>query len=236
MNKSYPSQHNSRITRTVLQAALFGLMVNLVIGQTEFQVTNSGTSAYLIDGVANPSLVFMRDSTYIFHVNAPGHPFWIKTVQSTGSGNAYNNGVTGNGVQQGDLVFTVPADAPDQLYYNCEFHVNMTGDITVNTTVSVSGTDPLPRTFSLQQNFPNPFNPVTTIQYRIPARAPVELIIYDLSGKRLRTLVNTVQEVGVQTAFWDGKNEQGQVVAAGVYVYHLQVGGNVESRRMTLLK
>jgi len=210
--------------------------MNVVMGQTEFQVTNSGTSAYLIDGVANPSLVFMRDSTYIFHVNTPGHPFWIKTVQSTGTGNAYNNGVTGNGVQQGNLVFTVPSDAPDQLYYNCEFHVNMTGSITVNTVVSVAGADPLPRAFSLGQNFPNPFNPVTTIQYRIPDRAPVELVIYDLSGKRLRTLVKATQEQGIRTVTWDGRNEQGGVMATGVYVYRLQAGSYVQSKKMILLK
>jgi len=236
MKKSYAPYGITKSERHFLGIALLGFMFHLVIAQTEFQVTNSGTSAYLIDGVANPSLVFMRDSTYIFHVNAPGHPFWIKTVQSTGTGNAYNNGVTGNGVQQGDLVFTVPSDAPDQLYYNCEFHVNMTGGITVNTVVSVNETDPLPQTFSLQQNFPNPFNPVTTIQYRVPGRTQVELAIYDLTGKKLKTLVNTTQESGIKTITWDGKDNRGQTVAAGVYVYRLQAGDYVETKKMVLLK
>ncbi len=236
MNKRYIASRSSRIARPFLGVALLGFIFNLVIAQTEFQVTNSGTSAYLIDGVANPSLVFMRDSTYIFHVNAPGHPFWIKTVQSTGTGNAYNNGVTGNGVQQGDLVFTVPSDAPDQLYYNCEFHVNMTGGITVTTVVSVNETSPLPQTFSLQQNFPNPFNPGTLIQYQIPARTQVELVVYDLSGKKVRTLVNATQESGMKTVTWNGKDEQGRSVAAGVYVYRLQAGGYMETKKMVLLK
>ena len=236
MLNGYTSNHNSIVSRSLLWTTLLGVTVNFVVAQTEFQVTNSGASAYLIDGVANPSLVFMRDSTYIFHVNAPGHPFWIKTVQSTGTGNAYNNGVTGNGVQQGDLVFTVPSDAPDQLYYNCEFHASMTGDITVNTAVSVNGTDPLPHTFALEQNFPNPFNPVTTIQYRLPKRTQVELAVYDIAGKKLRTLINATQRGGLQTVTWDGKDEHGRMVAAGVYFYHLKAGGYTESRKMVLLK
>ena len=60
-------------------------------------VTNQGSSSYLIDGVADPTLTLCRGSTYTFAVNATGHPFYIKTVASTGTGNAYNTGVTGNG-------------------------------------------------------------------------------------------------------------------------------------------
>jgi hypothetical protein len=92
-------------------------------------VTNSGTMAYVIDRMSNPSLTLCRGSTYTFAVNAPGHPFYIKTVQSTGTGNAYSSGVTGNGAASGDVVFVVPADAPNTLYYNCSLHTMMTGTI-----------------------------------------------------------------------------------------------------------
>ena len=98
---------------------------------TEFQVINNGSSSYLIDAQNNPDITLQRDSTYIFHISAPGHPFWIKTAKSTGTGNAYNVGVTGNGTWQGDVQFTVPSDAPDQLFYNCQFHSPMTGTITI---------------------------------------------------------------------------------------------------------
>jgi len=96
-----------------------------------FTVTNSGASAYAIDGVNNSSLTLIRGFTYNFSVNASGHPFWIKTAQVTGTGNAYSNGVTNNGTAVGTITFTVPYDAPDTLYYICQFHSSMTGVINI---------------------------------------------------------------------------------------------------------
>jgi len=92
-------------------------------------VVNSGMTAYLIDQVANPDLTFCRGNTYGFAVNAPGHPFYVKTVQGTGTGNAYGNGVTGNGATSGDVTFVVPAGAPATLFYDCSLHAAMTGTI-----------------------------------------------------------------------------------------------------------
>jgi flagellar hook assembly protein FlgD len=64
----------------------------------------------------------------------------------------------------------------------------------------------------------------------------VELVVYDLSGKKVRTLVNATQESGMKTVTWNGKDEQGRSVAAGVYVYRLQAGGYMETKKMVLLK
>jgi hypothetical protein len=97
--------------------------------QGTLTVTASGMTAYLIDGMSNPSLTFCRGTTYTFAVNAPGHPFYIKTVQGTGTDNAYSSGVTGNGATSGDVVFAVPADAPATLFYDCSIHAAMTGTI-----------------------------------------------------------------------------------------------------------
>ena len=93
------------------------------------QVMNSAMTAYMIDGVANPDLTFCRGTSYVFAVNAPGHPFYVKTVKSTGTGNAYSSGVTGNGATSGDLTFAVPSDAPDTLFYDCSIHAAMAGTI-----------------------------------------------------------------------------------------------------------
>jgi hypothetical protein len=95
------------------------------------QVVNSGMTAYLIDGVSNPTLTFCRGTSYVFAVNAPGHPFYIKTVQSTGTGNAYSSGVTGNGASTADVTFVVPADAPATLFYDCSIHAAMSGRIDI---------------------------------------------------------------------------------------------------------
>jgi hypothetical protein len=108
-------------------------------GNTEsktYEVTNSGASAYIFNGEglsdsSNPNFTFKRGSTYTLNVNTPGHPFLLKSVQGTGSSNIYNAGVANNGAVSGTITFTVPADAPDTLYYNCEFHGSMTGTITI---------------------------------------------------------------------------------------------------------
>ena len=81
--------------------------------------------------IPNPTLTLVEGETYTFNIQALGHPFWIKTVSSTGTENAYNNGVTNNGIANGTITFTVPYDAPSTLYYNCQFHSSMAGEINI---------------------------------------------------------------------------------------------------------
>jgi hypothetical protein len=96
-----------------------------------FNVTNSGASAYIINGASNPTLNLSEGQTYTFNIAATGHPFWIKTTPVTGTGNAYNNGVTNNGIANGTITFTVPYDAPSTLYYICQIHGVMQGQINI---------------------------------------------------------------------------------------------------------
>jgi Cu/Zn superoxide dismutase len=101
-----------------------------------YDVTNGGSSAYIFNGEGltntnNPDLTFRRGSTYILNINAPGHPFLINTVQGTGRANIYNEGVTNNGAVNGTITFIVPYNAPNTLYYNCQFHGLMNGEITI---------------------------------------------------------------------------------------------------------
>ncbi len=98
-----------------------------------FEVSNEGASAYVFEftDVQNPELELTRGLTYEFNVNSPGHPFLIKSENSTGTANAFNDGVTDNGTANGTIVFTVPENAPDILFYNCEFHASMTGRIRI---------------------------------------------------------------------------------------------------------
>jgi hypothetical protein len=101
-----------------------------------YNVTNSGSSAYIFNGgglsnANNPNLTLQRGKTYTFTLNTPGHPFLLKTTQTSGSANKYNNGVTNNGTSADVLTFTVPMDAPNTLYYICEFHSSMAGVLTI---------------------------------------------------------------------------------------------------------
>jgi plastocyanin len=102
----------------------------------EFDITNSGSSSYVFNSddlkdVEDPDITLKRGVTYTFNIDAPGHPFYINTVQNTSVDNAYNKGVTNNGAASGTITFEVPSDAPDTLYYICEFHSSMTGVFTI---------------------------------------------------------------------------------------------------------
>ena len=96
-----------------------------------FNVTNNGASSYSIDGSSNPTLTLYKNKLYNFSINAPGHPFYIKTVIGTGTGNQYNDGVTNNGETNGTLSFLVPTNAPSTLYYQCSLHSSMNGIINI---------------------------------------------------------------------------------------------------------
>jgi hypothetical protein len=102
----------------------------------KYDVSNIGSTSYVFNGngltdADNPDLTLVRGNTYTFTVNASGHPFFIKTVQGNSNANAYANGVTNNGEQNGTITFVVPMDAPDILYYNCQFHSAMTGTFNI---------------------------------------------------------------------------------------------------------
>jgi len=94
----------------------------------------------------------------------------------------------------------------------------------------------LPDEFRVEQNYPNPFNPETMIRYQIPASAHVSMEIYNISGQRIRTLVNEEQSAGYHAAIWDGHNDAGMTVAAGLYFMQVRAGSYVKTIRMALLK
>ena len=97
-----------------------------------FRVTSTGISAYVIDYVPNPALTLIRGNTYVFNLNLDvASPFWIKSAPSQGTGDQYNTGVSRNGSQTGNITFTVPQDAPDNLYYASETQFNMQGTFAI---------------------------------------------------------------------------------------------------------
>ena len=94
----------------------------------------------------------------------------------------------------------------------------------------------LPGGLLLHSNFPNPFNPTTTIQYNLPEDGLVNITIYDLAGRLVRTLVSSSQNSGYKSIQWDATNNKNDPVAAGVYFYTLQVGELMHTKKMLLLK
>ena len=88
--------------------------------------------AYNINGIANATITLTRGGTYTFNINASGHPFYIQTTgNGYNSSNLYLTGVTGMGTQVGIVTFVVPYSAPNTLYYQCQFHTMMYGQINI---------------------------------------------------------------------------------------------------------
>jgi hypothetical protein len=107
-------------------------------------------------------------------------------------------------------------------------------DATVNVIVSDAGDTPF--IFNLEQNYPNPFNPVTRVSYSLAARTHVSIVVYDVSGRRLRMLVDEVQEPNRYTVGWDGRDDVGRELASGVYFVRYVAGDHRFTKKAVLLR
>jgi len=94
----------------------------------------------------------------------------------------------------------------------------------------------LPTDFALKQNYPNPFNPTTVIEYTLPKAAHVKLEIFDLMGRKVRTLENAMVPAGRYRLIWNARNDAGERVPSGIYFYRLQAGDYVSMKKMVLMK
>ena len=93
-----------------------------------------------------------------------------------------------------------------------------------------------PKTYNISQNYPNPFNPITTLQYELPEDSFVDVTVYDMLGNVISNLINTNQSSGYKSVQWNATNNQGEPVSAGVYLYKIQAGDFVDTKKMILLK
>ncbi len=114
---------------------------------------------------------------------------------------------------------------------------NGTLEITrISTNLNEPGPFKIPTEFDLQQNYPNPFNPETTIRYQLPEASDVALTIYNLQGQLVRILVNESKKAGYHQVVWDAKNNTGNGVPSGVYLYRIQAGDFTNVKKLTLLR
>ncbi len=94
----------------------------------------------------------------------------------------------------------------------------------------------IPEVFSLGQNFPNPFNPITKIGYGLPEDSHVEIAIYNILGQKVKTLISERQAPGYRFATWDGRDNSGRFVSTGVYIYVMTAGSFHDVKKLLLLK
>jgi hypothetical protein len=104
------------------------------------------------------------------------------------------------------------------------------------TSVNDNANTQAPGVFALEQNYPNPFNPTTEIEFSIPKFQQVSLVVYDLLGRKVKTLLNDEQHAGQHRVTWNGMNEIGKSVASGVYFYQLKAGTMTQVRKMMLVR
>jgi cytoskeletal protein CcmA (bactofilin family) len=174
------------------------------------------------------------------HVNGT-HPVDLAAVGSVDMSN-YGGPVL-DGYVSGDMIelrlmsldrgveLKVDADLSDMQYGNVM--ELSTGSITVLDESAIV------TSLELTQNYPNPFNPSTTISYNVDASGMVSLKVYDITGRLVRTLVDNHRSsgnLGGYSVVWDGKDSQGQQVAAGLYIYSLQTPGGNMTKKMVLMK
>ena len=93
-----------------------------------------------------------------------------------------------------------------------------------------------PETFRLNQNYPNPFNPITNLKYELPYDSYITITIYDILGNVVNNLVNKYESSGYNSIQWNATNNQGQPIAAGVYLYSIEARDFRQTKKMILLK
>ena len=154
--------------------------------------------------------------------------------------------VVGNGLTQGESVsgrgllaeldFRLLGASTEAVFGLAEGYVASSGEA-VRAVAQLGSVHLMPRQYSLFANFPNPFNPSTSIEYALPEATAVELAVYDILGQKVQTLVGHQRlGAGYYRLTWDGRNHAGRAVASGLYFYRLATPEFVQTRKMTLLK
>jgi len=126
---------------------------------------------------------------------------------------------------------TVLMDMTSNSTFEMQGYAAVNIELTVPTGNSNNLTDMIPKKYSLRANYPNPFNPTTTIKYGIPKQGKVKITVYNVLGQKVRVLVNNVESAGFHQVTFNAS-----ALASGTYFYRIKAGGFVKTRKMTLLK
>lgn len=175
----------------------------------------------------------------------------IITPTDTYLSDNYNSHLSGGDYfDWGGPTFRVPAGTPDGVYYmgvlvDMDNHIPESNEnnnfvcarVVVGTPTDVEERDGvLPTRFALTQNYPNPFNPTTTIEFNLPNGAFTRLVVYNVLGQQVTTLVNETLPAGTYAVEWDGHAADGGTAPSGIYFYRLEAGSFTETRKMVLVK
>lgn len=132
-------------------------------------------------------------------------------------------------VFEGDTLFYLP----DSCYFGSAPNIGRWG---VDPALGTESPENVPERFALHPNYPNPFNPSTTIRYEIPEQSRIEILVYDITGRRVRQLIHTRQQPGYYHVIWDGTNDSGNDVPSGQYFLLMKTDNFRKTQKMVLLK
>jgi len=223
-----------------LNATVIAPVVKLQVGQGTPAISVSTTS------IAFDTVGVGLDSTTSFMVQNVGgdtlEVFDMLITQGAFSVDTSAFTLLPSATQEVQVTFTPPSMGQFNGFIRCVS--NDPVNDTISIAVSGYGEPPvgiddllgLPTTYDISSNYPNPFNPTTTIKYQLPQTSDVGLVIFNILGQKVRTLVNGRVEAGYHTAVWDGRNESGARAASGIYIYRFQADNFLKIQKMILMK
>jgi hypothetical protein len=252
---------NNAATASQCAVRIYDYLGNVLPGWPRLVNSHKSESSPIVvdvtgDGV--PDVLFGNESGFIFgwDVNGNALPGFPLTIGDFVRSTPYADDVDGDG--DVDLVFAgwdqqlwiwdfaTPYSPETAPWPTFKHDAQRTGCYTFRsptppTDVGDHDTPAAPPAAAfLDQNVPNPFNPMTSIRYGVPAgvaaKVPVHIDVYDVAGRHVRQLVRGAQTPGVYSAIWDGRNDRGERVQTGVYFYRMMVGADVATRKMLMLK
>ncbi len=165
---------------------------------------------------------------YVVRTNANGDTLWTKTVGGDLDDRSYCVKQTSDG---GFIIV-----GRTQSFGAGEYDMYVVKLAPENPTGMAETPDTRPVSFALGANYPNPFNLATMIEFSLPQRARATIDIFDILGRKVRTLMKGTKSAGSHRVEWDGRDDSGEIASTGVYLYRLQAGEFVQTRKMVLLK
>jgi len=189
----------------------------------------AGLEANVSDGVVHLSWTVSEANDLSHYVVYRGNSLDFTADEGSMIGETTDPGFADDVTELGDYYYVVTV---------VDIHENESDpsdavNVTLLSLVDVHG---LPEEYALHQNYPNPFNPTTTLRYDLPEDATVSVVIYDMMGRQVRTLVSGQASAGYHSTMWNATNDLGSSISAGVYIYTIQAGEFRQTKKMVLLK
>ena len=224
--------------RIIFISAIFiAILSILLISEPGFNGSSPGCSGGGCHGYSAGEISVTTDGLQV-EVSLPNVPQGEKVAGELV--NEAGQVVTTAGATQNNP-FTLTATEPGTYLVNAGFKKPARDWDSVSVTLTVSGLENSVKPavlsqYELYDNHPNPFNNETLIRFNLPGQEMVQLKIFNVNGQVVRTLVNNNLSAGTHSVRWNGKDEQGQLVASGLYLYQLSAGGKRMTKRLILAK